>query len=74
MARVNETLKTLLPLQEQPFNKCFCLPEIEEYAAFLGMDPEEDVRLLWIAKEGLKAQLPAQWKPCQGPVSGRVRT
>jgi hypothetical protein len=37
--------------------------EIIEYAKFLGMDPEEDRDLLWIAKESLKAPLPENWKP-----------
>jgi hypothetical protein len=36
-----------------------------EYARFLGMDPERDVDLLWIARESLKAPLPLNWKPCQ---------
>ena len=33
--------------------------EIEEYAEFLGMDlnTEEDMELIWIAEEGLKAPL-----------------
>ena len=30
------------------------------------MDPIKDKDLLWIAKEGLKAPLPDNWKPCQG--------
>jgi len=29
------------------------------------MDPIKDRDLLWIAKEGLKAPLPENWKPCQ---------
>ncbi|KAJ3382824.1 hypothetical protein HDU84_004039 [Entophlyctis sp. JEL0112] len=39
--------------------------EILEYAKFLGMDEEEDKHLFWIARESLKAPLPADWKPCQ---------
>ena len=44
--------------------------EINEYAYHIGMeDPQgEDSRFLWIAKEGLKAQLPPNWKPCAAPV------
>jgi len=38
--------------------------EINEYGVFLGMDPIKDKDLLWIAKEGLKAPLPENWKPC----------
>jgi hypothetical protein len=37
--------------------------EILEYAKFLGMDPDEDQHLFWIARESLKAPLPANWKP-----------
>mmetsp|Transcript_8982 Transcript_8982/g.23199 ORF Transcript_8982/g.23199 Transcript_8982/m.23199 type:complete len:119 (-) Transcript_8982:117-473(-) len=40
--------------------------EVEEYAAWLGMDLPEDAELLWIAREGLLAPLPKPWKPCQG--------
>eukprot|EP00927_Polykrikos_kofoidii_P012541 TRINITY_DN1540_c0_g1_i1.p1 TRINITY_DN1540_c0_g1~~TRINITY_DN1540_c0_g1_i1.p1 ORF type:complete len:124 (+),score=38.56 TRINITY_DN1540_c0_g1_i1:167-538(+) len=39
--------------------------EVEEYAAWLGMDLLEDGDLLWIAREGLLAPLPKPWKPCQ---------
>jgi WW domain len=39
--------------------------EILEYARYLGMDPDEDHDLLYIAKEGLKAPLPENWKPCK---------
>ncbi|KAI8845355.1 hypothetical protein BJ741DRAFT_527112, partial [Chytriomyces cf. hyalinus JEL632] len=37
--------------------------EILEYAKFLGMDEHEDKHLFWIARESLKAPLPADWKP-----------
>lgn len=37
--------------------------EILEYARYLGMDPDADRELLWIAREGLKAPLPEPWKP-----------
>jgi hypothetical protein len=36
-----------------------------EYAKWLGMDCEKDSDLLWIAREGLKAPLPPDWKPCK---------
>jgi len=39
--------------------------EILEYAEYLGISLEEDKDLLYLAKEGLKAPLPADWKPCQ---------
>ena len=41
--------------------------EIEEYARFLGMDINVDQELFFIAKEGLKAPLPSNWKPCKSP-------
>ena len=31
----------------------------------LGMDLEKDKDLFYIAKEGLKAPLPKDWKPCK---------
>ncbi|EGF84195.1 hypothetical protein BATDEDRAFT_85377 [Batrachochytrium dendrobatidis JAM81] len=41
--------------------------EVIEYAKFLGMDPVADKHLLWIARDSLKAPLPADWKPwCVG--------
>ena len=43
------------------------MEEIEEYAKYLGMDMNEDRELFYIAKEGLKAPLPDQWKPCRSP-------
>lgn len=46
-----------------------CLPlrqdEVREYAKWLGMELEDDRGLFWIAKEGLKAPLPENWKPCK---------
>mmetsp|Transcript_131828 Transcript_131828/g.328721 ORF Transcript_131828/g.328721 Transcript_131828/m.328721 type:complete len:136 (+) Transcript_131828:205-612(+) len=39
--------------------------DVEEYAAWLGMDLPEDNEFLWIAREGLMAPLPKPWKPCQ---------
>ncbi|KAI8813506.1 hypothetical protein BJ742DRAFT_432447 [Cladochytrium replicatum] len=39
--------------------------EVIEYARFLGIDPESEKQLLWIARESLKAPLPEDWKPCQ---------
>eukprot|EP00605_Chrysophyceae_sp_TOSAG23-4_P002556 GSChrysophyteH1.ASY1.ANO1.2821.1 assembled CDS len=39
--------------------------EIVEYAKWLGMDMEKDQDLYWVAKEGLMAPLPKNWKPCK---------
>ena len=39
--------------------------EIFEYGRVIGLDPEKETDLLWIAREGINAPLPAHWKPCQ---------
>lgn len=39
--------------------------EIKEYAQWLGMELPEDEELLWLAREGLRAPLPKEWKPCK---------
>ena len=41
--------------------------EIDEYAKWLGMEFPRDSDLMWIAREGLKAPLPPDWKPCKSP-------
>ena len=41
--------------------------EIREYAGFLGMNINHDQEHFYNAKEGLKAPLPSQWKPCKSP-------
>uniref|UniRef100_A0A9J7YGW7 Centrosomal protein of 164 kDa n=1 Tax=Cyprinus carpio carpio TaxID=630221 RepID=A0A9J7YGW7_CYPCA len=45
--------------------------EIHEYAVEIGIDPEREPELLWLAREGMVAPLPAEWKPCQD-VTGEV--
>ncbi|XP_063167354.1 centrosomal protein of 164 kDa isoform X2 [Candoia aspera] len=39
--------------------------EIQEFARVLGIDPENEPELMWLAREGIVAPLPAEWKPCQ---------
>jgi centrosomal protein CEP164 len=39
--------------------------DVQRYAEWLGMDLEKDADLLWVAREGLKAPLPQDWKPCK---------
>jgi hypothetical protein len=39
--------------------------EVVEYAKWLGMDLDKDQDLFWVAKEGLMAPLPKNWKPCK---------
>eukprot|EP01061_Rhynchopus_euleeides_P023941 TRINITY_DN3874_c0_g1_i1.p1 TRINITY_DN3874_c0_g1~~TRINITY_DN3874_c0_g1_i1.p1 ORF type:complete len:290 (+),score=53.53 TRINITY_DN3874_c0_g1_i1:64-933(+) len=38
--------------------------DIHEYAVYLGVDPDREKDLMWIAVEGVGARLPAGWKPC----------
>ena len=40
-----------------------CHAEILEYCKVLGMDPVAEEDLLYIAREGIKAPLPKNWKP-----------
>ncbi|XP_065055604.1 centrosomal protein of 164 kDa-like isoform X1 [Rhopilema esculentum] len=39
--------------------------EIYEYATVIGIDPDREPDLLWIARQGIVAPLPPDWKPCQ---------
>eukprot|EP00818_Percolomonas_sp_WS_P000800 CAMPEP_0117438552 /NCGR_PEP_ID=MMETSP0759-20121206/2111_1 /TAXON_ID=63605 /ORGANISM="Percolomonas cosmopolitus, Strain WS" /LENGTH=909 /DNA_ID=CAMNT_0005230245 /DNA_START=71 /DNA_END=2796 /DNA_ORIENTATION=+ len=46
--------------QEEPTEE-----EISKYAEWLELDPNADEDLMWIAREGLRAELPEGWKPCR---------
>jgi centrosomal protein CEP164 len=37
--------------------------EINEYARVIGIDPARDKELMHIAREGINAPLPPNWKP-----------
>ncbi|XP_075298485.1 centrosomal protein of 164 kDa isoform X3 [Opisthocomus hoazin] len=39
--------------------------EIQGFAREIGIDPEKEPELLWLAREGIMAPLPPEWKPCQ---------
>ncbi|XP_035202019.1 centrosomal protein of 164 kDa isoform X3 [Oxyura jamaicensis] len=39
--------------------------EIRDFARDIGIDPEKEPELMWLAKEGIVAPLPPEWKPCQ---------
>mmetsp|Transcript_124703 Transcript_124703/g.349262 ORF Transcript_124703/g.349262 Transcript_124703/m.349262 type:complete len:380 (+) Transcript_124703:77-1216(+) len=41
--------------------------DIDEYAEWLGLDPDADGDLLWIAREGLLAPLQDPWRACETP-------
>ncbi|XP_039540790.1 centrosomal protein of 164 kDa-like isoform X2 [Pimephales promelas] len=45
--------------------------EIHEYAVEIGIDPLREPELLWLAREGMVAPLPDEWKPCQD-ITGEV--
>ncbi|XP_076138681.1 uncharacterized protein cep164 isoform X2 [Alosa pseudoharengus] len=45
--------------------------EIHEYAREIGIDPVKEPEFLWLAREGIVAPLPPEWKPCQD-VTGDV--
>ncbi|XP_075046113.1 centrosomal protein of 164 kDa [Mixophyes fleayi] len=45
--------------------------EILEYARMIGIDPETEPELMWLAREGIVALLPPDWKPCQD-VTGEI--
>ncbi|XP_076849231.1 uncharacterized protein LOC143497233 isoform X3 [Brachyhypopomus gauderio] len=45
--------------------------EVHEYAREIGIDPDGEPELLWLAREGIVAPLPPDWKPCQD-VTGEV--
>ncbi|XP_036602829.1 centrosomal protein of 164 kDa isoform X2 [Trichosurus vulpecula] len=39
--------------------------EIFEFAREIGIDPNSEPELMWLAREGIVAPLPMEWKPCQ---------
>nr|XP_057936524.1 centrosomal protein of 164 kDa-like isoform X2 [Doryrhamphus excisus] len=39
--------------------------EIRKYAKEIGIDVDNETDLMWLAKEGIVAPLPPEWKPCQ---------
>ncbi|XP_070534943.1 centrosomal protein of 164 kDa-like [Ptychodera flava] len=39
--------------------------EIREYAQVIGIEVDREPHLMWIAREGINAPLPQDWKPCQ---------
>ena len=38
-------------------------PEVLEFASFLGINLDTEKHLLYLAREGLEAQLPQEWRP-----------
>jgi hypothetical protein len=66
---INECVCLLVtaPLPNSPNPSAPAKPDINQYAAWLGMDPELDRHLLWIARAGLNTDLPEDWRPCKSP-------
>ncbi|XP_002731427.1 uncharacterized protein LOC100377556 isoform X2 [Saccoglossus kowalevskii] len=46
--------------------------EIIEYAQVIGIDPIKEPHLMWVAREGINAPLPPDWKPCQDQTGGDI--
>nr|ANN83892.1 Cep164 [Patiria miniata] len=46
--------------------------EIVEYAQVIGIDVDKEKDLMWIAREGISAPLPNDWKPCQDTTGGDI--
>ncbi|XP_061637660.1 centrosomal protein of 164 kDa-like isoform X1 [Phyllopteryx taeniolatus] len=45
--------------------------DIREYAMQIGIDLDNETELMWLAREGIVAPLPPEWKPCQD-VTGEI--
>ncbi|CAD5115821.1 DgyrCDS4761 [Dimorphilus gyrociliatus] len=39
--------------------------DIREYASVIGINPDTEPELMWLARDGITAALPDHWKPCQ---------
>ena len=46
--------------------------EVVEYAPVIGIDPTRDSDIMWIAREGIRAHLPPEWKPCEDTPTGSL--
>ena len=64
MAEVENTDSIVLEEEIDP-NYIPSESEVVEYAKWLGMDLDKDQDLFWVAREGLMAPLPKNWKPCK---------
>ncbi|NXK07980.1 CE164 protein, partial [Herpetotheres cachinnans] len=62
MVRIGDQL-----ILEEDFDETY-IPseqEIQDFAREIGIDPEKEPELIWLAREGIVAPLPPEWKPCQ---------
>ncbi|KAM5226968.1 centrosomal protein of 164 kDa isoform 8-T8 [Hipposideros larvatus] len=45
--------------------------EVLQFAREIGIDPVKEPELMWLAREGIVASLPEEWKPCQD-ITGEI--
>lgn len=45
--------------------------EVLQFAREIGIDPIKEPELMWLAREGIVASLPEEWKPCQD-ITGEI--
>lgn len=45
------------------FKNYYIIIEIREYATVIDIDPDLEPELMWIAREGISAPLPPDWRP-----------
>ncbi len=56
-------LSVLIPLPGKEFEAIFISPvDVRSMAAFLGIDPQREAALMWIAKFALMEPLPLEWE------------
>lgn len=55
-------LSSFLIIPKLTFSLFIFLAEINDYATLIGIDPTKETHLLYLAKEGLMAALPPEWK------------
>ncbi|NXN83945.1 CE164 protein, partial [Bombycilla garrulus] len=46
--------------------------EIRDFAPTIGIDPDKESELLWLARECLVTPLPPEWKACQAMAGGDI--
>ncbi|KFP44574.1 Centrosomal protein of 164 kDa, partial [Chlamydotis macqueenii] len=42
------------------------------FAREIGIDPETELELMWLAEEAIMAPLLAEWKPCKDTATGDI--
>ncbi|NWW05303.1 CE164 protein, partial [Oreocharis arfaki] len=59
---------------EEDYNESYVPKEkeIREFAPIIGIDPDTESELLWLAKECLVTPLPPEWKACQDITGGEI--